>query len=105
MLQFLQEWLVLRLPPAQPVDADRVLIQVHLHPHQAPERPFARVEVLYDPETRLPLRISNYDWPQPGDRGELPLAERYSYDDLNFQAPLSAIDFDPANPNYAFHRY
>src|SRR5512135_1271724 len=35
MVQFPQEWLVLRLPPAEPVDADRVPIQVHHHSHQA----------------------------------------------------------------------
>src|SRR5262249_8630870 len=34
MVQFPQERLVPRLPPPKPVDADRVLIQVHLHPHQ-----------------------------------------------------------------------
>src|SRR5512135_3168081 len=34
MVQFPQEWLVLRLPPAKLVDADLVPIQVHLHSHQ-----------------------------------------------------------------------
>jgi hypothetical protein len=34
MVQFPQEGLVLRLPPPKPVAADRVPIEVHLHPHQ-----------------------------------------------------------------------
>lgn len=83
----------------------RWLRSVHVHPRKASARPFTRVEVLYDPETRFPLRISNYDWPDAGHKGELLLAERYAYDDLNLNAPLSALDFDPANPAYAFHRY
>jgi hypothetical protein len=81
------------------------LRSIHIHPRKAAGRPFTRVDVLYDPESRLPLRISNYDWPEPGHTGELLLAERYAYDDLNFDATFTALDFDPANPAYAFHRY
>jgi hypothetical protein len=81
------------------------LRSLHLHPHKHPGRPFARVEVLYDPETRFPLRIRSYDWPEPGYKGDLLLAEYYAYDNLNLDADLTALDFDPANPAYAFHRY
>ncbi len=86
-------------------DGRSYLRSLHLHPHPAPDRPFARVEVLYDPETRFPIQVTNFDWPEPGHQGELPLAERYRYDDLDLDASLSALDFDPANPAYAFHRY
>ena len=79
---------------------------VHTHAVHRPDRPFARVEVLYDPATFLPRRISNYDWPEPGQApGELRLAERYSYDDLDLDATLTDLDFDPANPAYAFSRF
>ena len=62
--------------------------------------------MLYDPETRLPRRIDSYDWPEPGKGpGALQLAERYSYEDLDLDAPLSDLDFDPANPAYAFSRF
>ena len=61
--------------------------------------------MLYDPANQFPLRISSYDWPRPGQAGELELAERYAYDDLKLDAPLTAADFDPANPEYAFMRY
>jgi hypothetical protein len=33
------------------------------------------------------------------------LAERYLYENLDLDADLTALDFDPANPEYAFHRY
>jgi len=78
---------------------------VHTHTEPKPERPFARVEVLYDPETFFPMDIRNYDWPKPGDSGELLLAEHYRYDDLDLDASLTDLDFDPANPEYAFHRF
>jgi hypothetical protein len=86
-------------------DGRSYLRSLHLHPHQAPDRPFPRVEVLYDPETRFPIQITNFDWPGPEDKGDPPLAERYRYDDLDLDASLSALDFDPTNPAYAFHRY
>jgi hypothetical protein len=78
---------------------------VHTHPKYHPERPFARVEVLYDPETFFPVDIRSYDWPSPGQAGELQLAEHYAYDTIKLDAELTALDFDPANPEYAFHRY
>ncbi len=81
------------------------LRSVHIHNVADGSRPFARVEVLYDPATRYPLRIFNYDWPGPGHSGELELAERYAYDDLKLDAPLTPTDFDPANPDYAFMRF
>lgn len=82
---------------------------IHTHPHPQPGRPFARIEVLYEPETLIPRYIVNYDWPDDGrpaiDRADLPLAERYMYLDLNFDVELSDHDFDPANPEYEFHRF
>ena len=85
----------------------RVLLRsVHTHPRRHPERPFARVEVLYDPETRFPVEIRNFDWPETGrPEDDLLLAEHYSYENVNLDAGLSALDFDPKNPDYAFHRY
>jgi hypothetical protein len=77
----------------------------HTHPSPNPQRPFARVEVLFEPKTLLPLQIVSYDWPFPGDKGESMLAERYAYDDLVLDAPLQAIDFDRTNPAYGFLRY
>ena len=81
------------------------LRSVHTHGVADGSRPFAKVEVLYDPATQYPLRISSFDWPAPGHSGELELAERYAYDDLNLDARLGADDFDPANSEYAFMRF
>ncbi|SIO17972.1 Protein of unknown function [Singulisphaera sp. GP187] len=81
------------------------LRSVHRHLNKNGSRPFYYVEVLYDVESRIPLKISNYDWPEPGREEQLSLAERYVYDDLKLGVPLSSLDFDPANPAYAFHRY
>jgi hypothetical protein len=81
------------------------LRSLHTHPHRKPERPFARIEVLYDPETWLPLQITSFDWPAVDQTGDLELAERYLYDDLRLDAPLGDLDFDPANPEYAFTRF
>jgi hypothetical protein len=77
---------------------------IHKHTIRNSARPFAYVEVNYDPETGFPLRIESYEWPEPGDPGPRRLAERYFYEDLNTEAVLSDIDFDPANPTYEFRR-
>lgn len=83
----------------------KLLRSVHTHPIQNPDRPFARVEVLYDPATLRPVQMSGYDWPRPGQVGELELAERYRYEDVRFDPIPTAIDFDPANPAYEFTRF
>jgi hypothetical protein len=81
------------------------LRSLHTHPHFDSRRPFARVEIHYDPATRLPLWIENFDWPAADHEGDLLLAERYVYEDLDLHAELSTLDFDPANPAYSFKRY
>ncbi|MGE3821368.1 MAG: DUF1571 domain-containing protein [Isosphaeraceae bacterium] len=81
------------------------LRSLHTHSDPTANRPFTRVEVLYEPETFFPVQIHSYDWPAPGKGGDLLLAEFYAYEDLVLDAPLTTIDFDPANPSYAFHRY
>ncbi|MBX6316382.1 MAG: DUF1571 domain-containing protein, partial [Isosphaeraceae bacterium] len=83
------------------------LRSTHYHPHYSPERPYQKTFILYDPETWLPLRITNYEWAHPGeDSDEEPvLVERYAYDDLRLDAPLTSLDFDLSNPEYEFSRY
>ncbi len=81
------------------------LRSVHVHKRRDASRPFARVEVLYDPETLFPVQISSFDWPAPDGPPEPLLAERYVYEDLKIDAPLTAADFDPANPQYEFMRF
>ena len=81
------------------------LRSIHTHKFQTPQRPFVRVEVLYDPETLLPVNIRSFDWPKADENNEPRLAEAYSYENFKFDVRLSALDFDPANPAYSFHRY
>lgn len=85
-------------------DGHEWLRSVHSHSEFKSDRPFMIVEVLYDPATRIPVRIMNYDWQAPGEKGEPKLAETYHYEDLKLGAELSDADFDPANPAYAFSR-
>jgi hypothetical protein len=92
------------LDRAETPDGRKWLRSTHLHPVYHPGRPFAESEVLYDPETRLPLRFTGYDWPASG--GKAPtLGERYCYDDLRLDVVFTDRDFDPANPDYSFHRF
>jgi hypothetical protein len=87
-------------------DRDRTWLRsVHTHPRKNPDRPFAYIEVLYHPETLIPHRITSFDWPTSASPTERRLAEQYTYDDLVLDAPLGDLDFDPANPEYAFKRY
>lgn len=86
-------------------DGRPVLRSLHTHPHRHPERPFARVEVLYDPISLIPIEITSFDWPAGDQAHELQLAEHYAYENLKLTASLSDADFDPANPDYAFRRY
>ncbi len=74
----------------------------HSHPTANGLRPFKYVEVLYDPANMIPRQILSYDWPAAGESGPLKLAEKYTYDDLNLEASLTELDFDPANPAYDF---
>ncbi len=85
-------------------DGQEWLRSVHTHPRQNSGRPFQVVEVLYEPATRIPVRIKSYDWQADGATGEPKLAEAYRYDNLKLGANLTDADFDPANPAYAFSR-
>ena len=82
------------------------LRSVHTHTIQTEDRPFAYVEVLYDPGTRLPRRIHSYEWAgKSGDAAKRPLAERYEYDNLSLDAELTEEDFDYRNPEYNYKRF
>jgi hypothetical protein len=56
---------------------------------------FYRSLVYFDKETRLPLRIENYSWPQPRGPSEGFLEEVYSYVDvrLNVKLPDEAFNY------------
>ena len=72
MVQLPQERLVLRLPPAEPVDADLVPIEVHLHSHQPIQPVRVHIETpaqrLHRPHRTGPPHV---DDPAPGSRLEI----------------------------------
>ena len=86
-------------------DGRPALRSVHTHTNPLANRPFIRVEILYDPATQYPIRIDSFDWPGPGHVGGLDLAESFYYTDIKPNTPLTDLDFDPKNPAYAFMRF
>jgi hypothetical protein len=54
-----------------------------------------RVVMDFDLDLKLPIRIAVYD-------SEDRLLESYGYEHLQLNVGLSALDFDPANPDYHF---
>src|SRR5690349_648612 len=73
MVQFLQERLILWLPPAKPVDSDLVPIEVHLHTHQPIQPVRVHLETLaqylHRPRRTGPPQIHD---PTPESRLEIP---------------------------------
>jgi hypothetical protein len=54
-----------------------------------------RVELFFDEERRLPIRVVVYDWSDQ-------LVEDYTYADLRLNPGLTTLDFDPGNKEYGF---
>jgi len=54
-----------------------------------------RVQLFFDDEHRLPIRVVVYDWSDQ-------LVEDYTYTDLRLNPGLSILDFDPSNKEYGF---
>lgn len=60
----------------------------------------AKAKIWLDREWNVPLGFESWEWPK---RGKEPvLAERYQYLQVKFDQGLDDLDFDPANPEYAF---
>jgi hypothetical protein len=74
------------------------LIEV-IHPTPRQNFRFHKAEVFIDNELNVPIRYAAYLWPdKPGDPP--PLEESYTYINLKVNNGFSALDFDPANPEY-----
>ena len=54
-----------------------------------------RVQLFFDEECRLPIRVVVYDWSDQ-------LVEDYTYTELRLNPGLSTLDFDPSNKEYGF---
>jgi hypothetical protein len=55
---------------------------------------FYRSVVYFDKETKLPIRVENYDWPQKGGVAGGNLVESYSYVQMRFNAGLPDAVFN-----------
>jgi hypothetical protein len=55
---------------------------------------FYRTVVYFDKETRLPIRVENYDWPRASGDPKGNLMESYSYVDLRFNVALADATFN-----------
>jgi hypothetical protein len=75
-----------------------------VHPRPDANFMFHKVKVFVDHEHGLPIRFEAYDWPKSAGL-EPDLVEEYTYSDLKTDVGLTDIDFDAANPRYAFGRF
>jgi|GEM_PF-866959 len=116
----------LRLDHIETPDGQMVFRSCHRHLKRTDQHPYSRSEIWYDSATCLPIRVENHDWPagiilgrtisSPADLGDPfaifdapdngeTLVEIYEYAYLDFETPLTPLDFDPANPAYGFRRF
>lgn len=74
---------------------------VEVEHSKAAKSEFSRSRVFFDHETKLPVRVERFSWPEKTG-GKPELVEMYDYKDLKVNVGLTDADFDPKNPKYAF---
>lgn len=80
-------------------DRSCMLIEIS-NPRPIGDFRLAKAKIWLDREWNVPLGFESWEWPK---RGKEPvLAERYQYLQVKFDQGLDDLDFDPANPEYAF---
>ena len=77
-------------PP--PLNGRKVVVIESSHPVPRREFRFAKTRLWMDKETKLPVRLQQYEFRRGG--GAPVLAEDYTYTDVSADAPLTAADFD-----------
>ena len=78
-----------------------VLVIESSHPTPRKQFRFALTRLWLDKETRLPVRVQQYDFPAaPG--GQPVLVEEYTYTNVEPNVRLTDADFDQRNPAYQF---
>lgn len=78
-----------------------VLVIESSHPQRRNQFPFAITRLWIDKESKLPVRLQNYDFPHaPG--GKPVLVEDYTYTNIQPNVGLRPVDFDVRNPAYKF---
>jgi len=64
-----------------------------IHTNKVDQNYMHRSVVFFDKETRLPVRVENFDWPRPAGPPGGDLLECYSYVDLKFNVGLTDASF------------
>jgi hypothetical protein len=59
-----------------------------------PNFPYYRTVLYLDKDSKLPIRVENYEWARPGGPAEGDLAEMFSYVNLQFNVGLKDDDFN-----------
>lgn len=71
------------------------------HPRPRRQFKFQMTRLFIDKQSRLPIRVENYDFPRrAGERP--PLVEEYTYTNVKVNVGLSDLDFDQKNARYSF---
>lgn len=78
-----------------------VLVIESSHPQRRNQFPYAITRLWIDKETKLPVRLQNYEFPHAPD-GKPVLVEDYTYTNIQTNVGLKPIDFDVRNPAYKF---
>jgi hypothetical protein len=78
-----------------------VLVIESSHPTPRKQFKFALTRLWLDKETRLPVRVQQYDFP-PAPGGQPVLVEEYTYTNVEPNVRLTDADFDRRNPAYQF---
>ena len=71
------------------------------HPLKRPELKFHSTRLLFDRQTKLPVQVEQYGWPEKSAE-KAPIVEKYTYTDVKPNVGLTDADFDPRNPDYQF---
>ncbi|TWT40709.1 hypothetical protein KOR42_49120 [Thalassoglobus neptunius] len=76
-----------------------VIFDIAFHsPQECPD--YSLSKLYFDAEHKCLIGIENYGWSKDGRPGEL--VEKYLFHDIEFDAPLSEVDFSLENPSYKF---
>lgn len=95
-----QEVQVKEVPGMKMGDQTCLLLET-VHPQPRDHFKFHKTRLYLDAETKLPVRLEQYLWPEK-EGGEPVLAEEYTYTQIKSNIGLTDLDFDKTNPAYEF---
>jgi len=87
--------------PEAKIGEQPVIVVESSHPVRRNQFKFALTRLWLDKETRMPVRVQQYDFP-PVPGGQPVLVEEYTYTNIEPNVQLTDADFDTRNPQYQF---